>query len=96
MRNKNFPANRDGQAITVSGVTPFTDGQNAEDIVIDNRGSVDVFVLLGGATAAASTSLSTRVPVGAIMSFAKGGATHISVAVASGTPNLVVHFGEGC
>lgn len=64
------------------------------DIMIDNRGSADLYVIAGDATAAANANCQ-RIPAGHIGSFYKGTATHIAYVAASGTIAFWVKAGRG-
>jgi hypothetical protein len=66
----------------------------AEDVMIDNPGPVDVYVKAGDATATA-TLTSLRVPAGSLQPFRKGAATHLALRTSSGNQAVVIHVGEG-
>lgn len=81
-------------AVTQIATTP--EATAAEDMLIDNRGTVDVYVRAGLPTGLAATVNCVRIPAGAIVPLAKGANnTHLAAICASGTGSLVVHCGEG-
>lgn len=102
MSSPNFPGYLGGGlsvAVNTSSSTPAviadTPAKSAgDDCLVDNRGAVDAFINLGGATVVA-TALCVRVPAGQGVIFAKGSATHIAAITASGSTTLVVHVGQG-
>lgn len=97
---QNFPATRDGIAIsasTTSGSTPTPLGQGAEtamDALLDNRGNYDWYVKFGDSAVTVTKATGIRVPAGAQATYRKNNATHVAV-VADGNSAGVVHLGEG-
>lgn len=96
-RQYNFsPASGVGIAVAAAGLTSFGAGaQYQPDAMIDNRGDVDAFIRFGDASVLSDVATGMRIPAGAIFILGKSTATHIAVAVASGTPALVIHLGAG-
>lgn len=67
----------------------------APSVAIFNRGTVDAYVKLGGASVAATT-LSMLVRAGSVVTFQRGsGNTHLAAITLSGGTELVVWLGEG-
>jgi hypothetical protein len=96
MSSSNFGATRAGQVITSNGATQLAaPGSAARDALIDNRDDADVAILFGGSTVEVAFATGVRIPAGQAAVFGTGGHTHIAVAAASGSPNVVVHLGEG-
>lgn len=100
--SNNFPAYAaDGFGMIVSDVSTrlqivisAVDRQKT-DLLLDNRGTEDLFVRAGDA-AVAATTVSIRLPAGAMMTLGRGGATHVAAVARPGkTSSLVVHLGEG-
>jgi hypothetical protein len=85
-------------ANTASAVVPLvSDGRavQAQDVMVDNPGPLDVYIKAGGADAVA-TLTSVRVPAGSLQPFAKGpGNTHLPLRTASGSQAVVIHLGDG-
>ena len=94
--SENFPATRKGISVTAStSPTPTVLGTDlglaaqAKDALVDNRGTVDAFVLFGGADVATADTLAIRIPAGGTYALGKGNATYVSAYCASGTVPLV-------
>jgi hypothetical protein len=69
----------------------------AEDVMIDNPGSLDVYVKAGPVLAGLAATLnSVRVPANSLQPFAKGaGAKYLAVYCPGGSQGIVVHIGDG-
>lgn len=99
---RNFAAVRAGQTVAVSTVAAAvalagTDANavaSAQDVLIDNRGTADAFVLFGGPDVSVSVATGVRVPAGAMAIYGKANATHIAV-LGQGITSLALHLGEG-
>lgn len=66
------------------------------DVLVDNRGSSDIFVVFGKASPVlTATEANLRVPAGSMYIFRKNDATHMAAVTASGTSTVYVHKGEG-
>lgn len=101
----NFDATRPGALIAVT-----TGNQNvslttllgvsaavvasAPDVLFDNRGGADCYVLFGDASTVVTSGTGVRVPAGAMPLFGKGSATHIAV-IGAAVTSLMVHLGKG-
>lgn len=95
---RNFPITDKADTL----ITADTNGDPVEidpsaqndDVHLDNRGATDVHAALGDENVQATTS-HRRIPAGAIVTYDKGSATHISLLTASGTSVVAVAVGRG-
>lgn len=99
--SKNFTATRPGKTIAVGTSNAATQldadlnmAASASDVLIDNRGPADAYVLFGSSQAAATAATAVRIPAGSIAIYGKGSATHIAT-IAGAATTLTVHLGEG-
>ena len=87
-------------ATSASAVTTIgTDDRStqAEDVMIDNPGPLDVYVKSGPSSSGLTATIaSVRVPAGGLQPFQKGaGNKYLAVVTASGSQAIVVHCGDG-
>ena len=66
----------------------------AADVSVDNRGTADAYIRFGGPSETVDVATGLRVPAGAIVTLAKGSATHVAC-IGAAVTTLVVHLGEG-
>ena len=101
--DRNWPIyGGDGTAITATATSAATLIANtpaavmAEDVMIDNPGTVDVYVKAGPDNTVVASLTSVRVPAGSLQPYAKGpGNSYLAVRTASGSQAVVVHVGSG-
>lgn len=95
---KNWPIYADGVTVNVSAASAVTDlgasAIQAEDVMVDNPGPLDVYVRAGIAGVTA-TLTSVRVPAGSMQPFRKGEHQYLALRTASGNQSVVVHVGAG-
>lgn len=103
MTAKNWAINggSDGKAVNVTATSQtvlLADDMGeylSPDVMVDNPGPNDVFVVAGDASAVATT-LSMRVPAGSIQPYEKGATKYLALVCKAGqTQAVVVHVGRG-
>ena len=67
---------------------------SASDVLIDNRGNFDAYILFGGSDAVAAATTCVRVPAGSMTTYGKGNALFMAV-IGDGATTLVLHLGQG-
>lgn len=81
-----------GALVPLRADTPIRDGG---DVMVDNLGPNDAWVIAGDATAIATTA-GLRVPAYSLQPYYIGAATHLSICCAAGLSQaVVVHVGAG-
>lgn len=66
----------------------------ADDVLVDNRGDFDAFILFGDENGTVDKATGVRIIAGTIGVYGKGSATHIIV-IGDGATQLVTHLGRG-
>jgi len=102
MTQKNWSiAGGDGQAVNVTNASQTVllvdveDVYLQTDVMVDNPGPNDVFILAGD-SAVTATTLSMRVPANSVQPYYKGNAKHVALVCRDGqTQSVVVHVGGG-
>lgn len=98
---QNWPIYRKGTSATATtagtvrvALRSTAEAAGASDVMIDNPGPLDVWVLAGDSTVTADATC-LRVPAGSLQPYRVGDATHVALRTASGTQAVVVHVGDG-
>jgi hypothetical protein len=103
MSMKNWPAIRPGVSVTVTPTLDAVDmgntfpGTAAEDVLVDNPGPEDVFILAGQSSAvAADPATALRCAAGTTQPWFVGDARYVSLRTRSGETQVVtLHRGAG-
>ena len=99
--SNNFAATRAGMAVPVTTASVnWSLGADARlvgaatDVLIDNRGTADAYVVFGGDGAVVTVATGLRIPPGSQQIYAKGNTTNMAV-IGGAATNLVLHLGAG-
>lgn len=66
----------------------------ASDVLLDNFGPFDAYILFGGPNDAVTTQNGVRIPAGSVVPYGKGNALRLAV-IGDGATSLKVHLGTG-
>lgn len=67
---------------------------SAVDVLLDNRGDNDAFVLFGGSDLVVTVATGVRIPAGSMAVYSKGNALNMDV-IGAGATSLAIHLGSG-
>lgn len=98
MSSDNFSATRPGQVIPVTtAAVPHllaSDSRHAGDVMLDNRGNADAFIMFGASDVSTDKATGVRVLAGTMIILGKSSATHIAV-IGDAATSLTLHYGKG-